>query len=378
VSAGTGIALFIAAIFVMIVVHEFGHYSTARAFGIKVEQFFIGFGPKIFSWRRGETEYGLKGILLGGYVRIAGMNPWEPIPEEERPRTFGAKPAWQRAIVLVAGSATHLIMGFVILFLVFAFVGLPGATNTTFAKVSNEVGSSRRPSPAYQAGLREGDKVVQVDGEPIGSWDEFRQIVRRSAGRPLALVVERDGQQRTVTVTPMAGPDPEGGSEPVGLIGITPAAEIEKLPVGKAFVSAVTGTGRAVKISVSNIGRVFSPSGVKKVVADLGGKGERDSSSVTGLIGGGRAAGQAAEAGYMGYLFLNFAGFIVFVGIINLLPLPPLDGGHLVLLLIEKIRGRPVDMKKVVPVAAAVLTFFLLFTVALVYLDIARPVSSPF
>src|SRR5436309_9306812 len=162
-SGSLGIVAFVAALFVMIVVHETGHFLAARAFKIKVEEFFIGFGPRLLSWRRGETEYGLKAILLGGYVRIAGMNPWQPISDDERPRTFGAKPPWQRAIVLVAGSATHLVMGAVIMVFVFAVPGLPSST-TKFAAISTTVGGV--PGPARVAGLVPGDRVLEAGGKP--------------------------------------------------------------------------------------------------------------------------------------------------------------------------------------------------------------------
>jgi membrane-associated protease RseP (regulator of RpoE activity) len=366
VSAGTGIALFVLAIFVMIVVHEFGHYITARMFGIKVEQFFIGFGPKLLSWRRGETEYGLKAILLGGYVRIAGMNPFESVPEEDRPRTFGAKPAWQRAIVLVAGSATHMVMGFVIMVVVFASVGLPGF----FTRLSHV-----DPAGAgHAAGFEVGDRVLSVDGEKIDTFVDLRDIVVDAAGKTLTVVVERHGEDVTLKATPQAVTDGPGAG-PQGRLGLQ---AVEKESLGAAFPAAVRYTGEYVVGSVSGIGRVFSPSGVGDIVKSLGGKGERGPDQPMSLIGGGREAGRAASAGEFGIVLTLIANIIIFVGVINLAPLPPLDGGHLVLLLIEKIRGRAVDARKVVPVAAVVLTFFLILTVALVYLDIARPITSPF
>ena len=365
-SAGTGIALFVLAIFVMIVVHEFGHYITARMFGIKVEQFFIGFGPKLFSWRRGETEYGLKAILLGGYVRIAGMNPFETVPEEERPRTFGAKPAWQRAIVLVAGSATHLVMGFVIMLVVFASVGLPGF----FTRLSHV-----DPAGAGQAaGFRAGDRVLSVDGEKIDTFVDLRDIVVESAGKTLTVVVERDGEDVTLKATPQAVTDRPDGT-PEGRLGLR---AVDKESLGDALPAAIRYTGEYVVGSISGIGRIFSPSGVGDIVKSLGGQGERGPDQPMSLVGGGRVAGRAASAGEIGIVLTLIANIIIFVGVINLAPLPPLDGGHLVLLLIEKIRGKAVDARKVVPVAAVVLTFFLILTVALVYLDIARPITSPF
>jgi membrane-associated protease RseP (regulator of RpoE activity) len=368
VSAGTGIALFVAAIFVMIVVHEFGHYSTARMFGIKVEQFFIGFGPKVLSWRRGETEYGLKAILLGGYVRIAGMNPFETVPEEEFPRTFGAKPAWQRAIVLVAGSATHLILGFLIMVVVFASVGLPGFF-TRLAYVDPG-------SPAQAAGLRVGDRVRSVDGKEIATFSHLRDIVVDSPGKPLSIVVERDGEEVTLTATPEPATDLPEGAPPQGRLGLRAA---DKETVGAAVPAALRYTGQYVVGSITGIGKVLSPSGVGNIFKSLAGEGERAADQPISLIGGGREAGRAASAGEFGILLTLIANIIIFVGVINLAPLPPLDGGHLLLLLIEKVRGgRAVDARKVVPVAAVVLTFFLILTVALVYLDIARPIRSPF
>src|SRR5205823_898096 len=134
----------------------------------------IGFGPKLFSRRRGETEYGVKGIPLGGYVRIAGMNPWQPITDDERPRTFGAKPAWQRAIVLSAGSATHFVMAAVIMLVVFLFTGLPGW--------STKLASVEPGGPAAVAGFEAGDRVLAVDGHKTRTWLDFRDDIQGSPG----------------------------------------------------------------------------------------------------------------------------------------------------------------------------------------------------
>lgn len=359
-----GIVAFIVALLVMIVIHEGGHYLAARACGIKVEEYFIGFGPKIVSWRRGETEYGLKAILLGGYVRIAGMNPWQPISDDDRPRTFGAKPAWQRAIVLVAGSATHFVQGFVIMVAVLAIFGLPGYF--TRLSVVDPAG------PAATAGFKPGDRVLEVGGRKLGTWLDFRNVVQKSPSKPLQVVVDRGGEKLTLTATPAADKDPDTGKA-VGRLGLQ-SSEKETFP--RAVVAAVKYTGIQTVESVEGIGRIFSPRGLGSVVASLKGQGERGTDQPMGLIGGGREAGRIASAGEFGLLLTLIANFIIFVGIINLAPLPPLDGGHLLVLLFEKIRGRPIDAKKVVPVAAVVLAFFLLLTVALVYLDIARPIRS--
>src|SRR6266487_3273987 len=170
-SFSLGVVLFAIAIGLSIALHEFGHLLSAKAFGMKATQYFIGFGPRLFSFRRGETEYGMKAIPAGGYVRIAGMNPYQTVSDDERPRTFGAKPAWQRAVVLSAGSATHFIMGALLLAFSFAFLGVPGDPTTTLQSVTASAGNvNSAAGPAEKAGLKAGDRVVAIDGNVIGKW----------------------------------------------------------------------------------------------------------------------------------------------------------------------------------------------------------------
>src|SRR5918992_549079 len=147
-----GILIFAAGILLMILVHELGHFATAKRFGIKVEEFFVGFGPRLWSVRRGETEYGVKAFPLGGYVRIAGMNPFQEPAPEDRGRLFGDKPAWQRAVVLVSGALTHFVLAFLLLLSFFWIVGVPVFGGAQVVEVADEV--EGRPSPATEAGLR--------------------------------------------------------------------------------------------------------------------------------------------------------------------------------------------------------------------------------
>src|SRR2546427_8694889 len=164
-SSSVGIVLFIVAILVTILIHEAAHFGFAKAFGIKVEQFFVGFGPRLWSTRRGETEYGVKAFPLGGYVRIAGMNPFQETAPEELPRTFGAKPIWQRALVILAGPATHFVMAVVFLIVFFWVLGAPTATKPQIDGVQQTLNG--QPSPAAASGLRVGDQIVAIDGQPV-------------------------------------------------------------------------------------------------------------------------------------------------------------------------------------------------------------------
>ncbi|HLF69432.1 MAG TPA: M50 family metallopeptidase [Actinomycetota bacterium] len=378
-----GVIAFILTLVVMVIVHEFGHYITAKRFGMRVEEYFFGFGPRIFSRRIGETEYGIKAIPLGGYVRISGMNPWQQIPDEEIPRTFGAKPSWQRAIVLGAGSFTHFVLAFLIFTAMYGVVGLhdPDHPTTKIERISETVDG--QPGPAKVAGLQQGDKVIAVNARAANTWDKVRAEIRKSPGVPITLDVLRDGKTVSVSVTPLGVKVPVDEAHParkqtVGQIGVVPTLPVKKESLPRAVVLGAQTTGVAIARSVVGIGSIFSPHGISRVFGALGGSGRRSADQPFGLVGSARLAGEVASAGEFETLVLFLTGFIVFVGVINLVPLPPLDGGHLLVLLIEKVRRRKVDMRKVVPVAGVVLSFLVILTVVLLYLDIVRPVSNPF
>ena len=375
-----GILIFIATLLLMVTFHEWGHYITARKFGIKVEEFFVGFGPRLFSRWRGETEFGVKAVLLGGYVKIAGMNPFQEVPPEELPRTFGAKPAWQRAIVLVAGSCTHFVLATVVFTALIAFTGIPELT-TRVEEVAEEVGD--RPGPAQAAGLQPGDRLVSIDGSRITDWEQVRPLVQPNSNRELTFVVERDGEELTLQITPVEAeavtdPNRPEETEIVGQIGVLPEVDtVNKGPIW-AFGQGFKTTGDAIWRSIVGTGMIFTS--VDDIFTALGGSGEREitEEQPVGLVGAARLTGQATSAGAIESLVSFLGYFIVFVGVINLAPLPPLDGGHLLILGLEKLTRRSIDPKKVLPFAGVVLGFLAMLTFALLFLDLARPLVNPF
>jgi len=369
--AALGIGAFIIALILVIVIHEAAHFAVARAFGIKVQEFFVGFGPKIWSRMRGETEVGIKAIPAGGYVKIAGMNPFETVSPEDLPRTFGAKPIWQRALVIVAGPATHFVLAFLCFAVWLGFVGQPATHGVEVAQVEPRLGGVA--SPAAAAGLREGDRVVSVDGLDHPSSDDLVAYTTAHAGEPLTFTILRDGETIQITMTPRLSVV-EG--KQIGRIGV----QVQPVSVTRETESAigsVTGgaslVGENLVGTVRGVARIFGPQGIGRLFDLVFTDTQRQQTDPASVVGIGRVAGNLASEDRFGDLLFLFGIVNVFVGLLNLLPLPPFDGGHLAVLAIEKVRHRPVDMRKVVPISAAVAGFFIIFTVAVVYVDLVKP-----
>lgn len=386
-----GIWLFIIALLVVIMIHEAGHFTMAKLFNFKATKFFLGFGPTLWSFTKGETEYGVKAIPAGGFVKIVGMNPYEEVPPEDRSRSYENKPAWQRAIVLVAGSATHWIVAFLLLLFAALAIGFP-------AGQSNEVAAVTADSAADVGGLEAGDEIVAVGDRETTSWNVIREYIRDHPGEEADFTVLREGERRTFTATMSRGISNEAGliveevepgespralkdgEEVVGFFGVEPSIRYETEPFPQAIGTAAVYTGRATVEAVKGVGNVGSMVFGGPLIDALTGEGEReaDGESPVGVVGAGRIASEIVERGQ----YLNFIGFIVsftiFIGLMNLLPLPPLDGGHLAVVAWESITGRKVDVRKLIPVAAAVISFFVVLFIAVLYLDIARPIKVPF
>ena len=391
-----GIIMFIAAVLVVIMVHESGHFLVAKLFRFKATKFFVGFGPTLWSTSKGETEYGVKALPLGGFVKIVGMNPYEEIPKEDLARSYPNKPPWQRALVLVAGSATHWVIAFVLLFIAAAFIGLPtDRVTTTVAAVTPEIGG--RATAAAEADLEPGDRVLAIDGRAVSEWDEVSNYFKAHPGKRVTLEIERDGTTRSVEVhlgTALFDSDdrvvdyappgedvgaPRPGETRAGFLGVAPEPEYQTEGVIGALGEAGSQSWEVTYYSVRGIGQVFSMVFDGTLWSALTGEGERAlDEGPLGIVSAGRIAGESVQGGhYLDFIGL-VVGFTIFVGLMNLLPLPPLDGGHLAVVAIEAVSGKKVDVRKLIPIAAAVISFFVVLFLAVLYLDLARPIELPF
>jgi membrane-associated protease RseP (regulator of RpoE activity) len=359
--------LVVVGIIIIVMVHETGHFLAARATGMKATEFFFGFGPRLWSRRRGETEYGVKAFPVGGYVRIAGMSPLEDVAPEDEGRTYRDKPFWAKSVVVLAGSATHFPLAFLLFYLVVSGIGLPVQTTTVESVAATMEDGS--PTPAATAGLLPGDTVVSLDGIATPEWADLVEAIAARPGETVAVGLEREGRTLSVEATLAAVDDGAGGKR--GYLGVAPGARTERAgPVaglgeaGKSVGEAVVASGRGLWELVAGAPRL--------VAAVFGGNvedvGDNRPVSPVGLVG---IAGDLGP----GFALQLVAYVAVFVGVLNAVPLYPLDGGHFAVALYEKLRGRRADVRKLMPVAAAVVAFLIVIGLLGLYLDIFHPLD---
>ena len=382
--------LIVVAFLVMIMLHELGHYLTAKWAGMKVTEFFLGFGPRLWSVKRGETEYGIKAIPAGGYVKIIGMHNLEQVDPADESRTYRQKPFWRRMSVAVAGSTMHFIIAFVLLWVILALIGLP-ATTTTVGQIS---AIRDGPSPAQEAGFEVGDRILAIDGQPLEEWQDLPPYIRERPGDELRFTVERDGEElqlvavpvdlSTVQVEGMEQPD-----EPMGFVGIGSKIENERVPAIEALGESAVGLKDGFKAVFGALGSVFSFNGLQTygdvLLGRQGGTTAEDGGNNRFLspVGFVRVAGQAADSGLADVLLL-LVSINLFVGVFNMVPLLPLDGGHVVIAVYEKIRsmiaGRRyyADVAKLMPLTYMVFLVLLFLGLTSLWLDITNPLDNPF
>jgi membrane-associated protease RseP (regulator of RpoE activity) len=386
--------IFIVALLVVVMVHESGHFLTAKLFDFKATKFFVGFGPTLWSMKRGETEYGVKALPLGGFVKIVGMSPYEEVPAEDLPRSYPSKPRWQRAIVLVAGSATHWLMAFLLLVIAAMTFGVQSNRVTPeISGLTTRFGSAE--TPAGDLGLVPGDRIVGVGGQEVDKWAEVSAYIKEHEGERADFQIERDGEVFTRSAelgTAIFDADGEvvayfepgdevrvlkDGETSGGFLGISPTLEYDYRELGpiEAIGEGAKTTWLFTTGSFRGIGDIFTQVFNGSLWSALTSDGPRAlDESPCGIVCATQIAGRSEPF----ILMQLIAGLTIFVGLMNLLPLPPLDGGHLAVLGYEAITGRTVDLRKLIPVAAAVISFFLVLFLAVLYLDLARPVELPF
>ena len=369
------IGAFLALILLVVIpIHELGHLLVAKRFGFKVPEYFIGFGPRLWSIRRGETEYGVKAIPAGGYVKIAGMNPYEPVAPADLPRTYASKPIWQRALLILAGPLSHFVMGAILFFALFAGYGVPIENTVVVDQVTRSFGGEI--SPAWEAGLRRGDVLVRVgdleDPTQVQLGPYVTAYARAHPGEPLAYEVERDGRRVSLPMVPKLITE-EGKTR--GRVGFT--LDLQRpASLPEAAWWGIRYTGKITAASVTSLDDIFGPKGIGRMATLLFTDEPRRTDDATSFVGVSQQVGDAGSRGDWATILWYAAYVTIFVGIVNLLPLPPLDGGHLLLLVWEKITGRQVDYRRVVPVAATVIVVLSLFMVAALLLDVFKPVPQ--
>lgn len=390
---GLSMLIVVLAVIAMIFLHEMGHYLTARAAGMKVTEFFLGFGPRLWSMRRGETVYGLKAIPVGAYVRIIGMNNLDEVSPTEEHRTYRSKPYWRRMSVAVAGSTVHFLLALV---LIFSFLVI-GGKHEDVPSPDWAVNYVIPGSPADRAGLLPGDRIVSVNDNPVATMSHMVDVLP-APGTPVSLGVERGDE---VLARPLTL-DSHPGDPSRGYIGISSESAWSRRSVDVGYLEAVPETldqfGFLVKESVFGIGRLFSPSGLSDFFRDVADEPTQQSSApaeggfttaatadngdrVVSIFGVLKIGADLTENGY-GNLLLFLALLNVFIGVFNMIPLLPFDGGHVVIATYERLRswrGRRymADVSKMVPVAYAVILILGFVFIGSVYLDFTDPVELP-
>lgn len=406
-----GVVLFALGILVSVSLHEAGHMLTAKAFGMKVTRYFVGFGPTLWSFRRGETEYGVKGIPLGGFCKIVGMTPQDDdVEPADEPRAMWRYPVWKRTIVMSAGSVTHFALALVAMWLAAVSMGLPNpafpSTDEEFRQepavialapcvvpdqVERECVAGDPASPAAQAQLRDGDRITSINGTLINNSGELLTALR--AAKPGAVAdigYVRDGQPDTATATlaevrrpPLE--DPEGPVGPVAALGVglrpTTPAMATYGPV-EAFGATADFTGDMAVGTFEAMQRI--PQKVPALWTAITG-GERDIDTPISVVGASRLGGEAVEHDAWEVFVLLFISLNFFIGVFNLLPLLPLDGGHIAIAWFERARswlfarfGRSdpgrVDYLKLMPVTYGVILIGGAFMLLTITADVINPI----
>jgi membrane-associated protease RseP (regulator of RpoE activity) len=393
---GLGWLIFLFALLFSVMLHETGHFVAAKKFGMKVTRYFVGFGPTIWSTRRGETEYGLKALPLGGFVKIVGMTSMDDVAPEDEPRSFRQAPGWQRLVVLAAGCFMHFVLAAVLIFGVAIGIGIENDNTTQLGTVASCVAPNAKAlengfsctakdarSPASIAGLRVGDQITSFDGVKVDSWTQLTGVISDvKPGTAVTFTVERDGRPLTLHGTLASVPGRGGGY--LGIAATTviqPTGPIGAIAfVGSGFSQEITGSAHAIAQLPSELSQLFNKD-----------RGQTAGGNVTSVVGLAQDTGQAVAANVgwqykVSFILLLVASLNIWVGILNFLPLLPMDGGHIWVVVWEmirgrwaRVRGRPspglVDYRKLIPVSFSIFLVLCFFSALLIIADIVNPVN---
>jgi membrane-associated protease RseP (regulator of RpoE activity) len=360
----------IVGIVLMVMLHEAGHYLTAKRAGMKVTEFFVGFGPRLWSFHRGETEYGVKAIPAGGYVRIIGMSNLETIDPDDESRTFRAGSTWNRIKVILAGVAVNLLIAFVLFFVVIAGQGRvsDGPSNTVYSVVAG--------SAAAEARFRPGDKIVAADGRPITGWNDLKASIERSGGTKVVFTVQRHGGTTQLTATPHV----KGGH---GFLGVSPQNAMRDVGIFEAVPETFKTFGNVASSFASGLSQRLSPSGVSNSASQsftsaapkVGSTADLNRPrSLIGIVD----QGSSLVGGNVWAILWLLGAISLILALFNLIPLWPFDGGYFAIIVYEwaasKIRHRKVqvDIRKVASVSAVLLLPLLFIAVSAMFLDIRQ------
>jgi membrane-associated protease RseP (regulator of RpoE activity) len=358
----------------LIMLHEVGHYVAAKRSGMKVTEFFLGFGPRVWSFRRGETEYGVKAIPAGGYVRIIGMSNLEEVDPEDEPRTYRRAPFSSRLVTVLAGVTVNLVLAYILFYLALVGQGMPEPSTT--------VGAVGTDTPAQEVGLERGDRIVAIGGQPIEEWDDLRAALRHRADQPTTIVFERNGTQLEEVVTPIE----RSQTDDSGYLGVASREQYENSGLIGGLGDSLVVMWDTAKGTGEGLARLFSPAGVAEYsdnfTSDAPAEGSAASDerprSIIGIVDIG---GELVDGNVWALLALLGAINLI-VALFNMIPLLPFDGGHAAVAIYEqiasKIRGREVrvDFAKLMPVTALVLIVFLTLGVSAMFLDVREIFSG--
>jgi len=390
----------IVAVLLMVVGHELGHFLTAKWTGMKATEFFVGFGPRIWSFRRGETEYGIKALPLGGYVKITGMSSLEQLDDSDEPRSYRAQSYPRRLLVASAGSIMHVIMASLLLIISYSALGVPDSSRIQIAGFTAWDGHAK--NAAQLAGIQRGDVVERIANLVTGRVTEvwggasLIEAVAVSSNEPLKLSIRRDGEPRTITVTPVDGRTLRSGgvqlvenSEPAhGFLGIALENPNKRVAPWTAAPTVATTVGTMIKDATLSVPKMFSPSQLGSLFQNVTNNSVGQQSAQTGNrpvsgVGAVRLAVESAHAGPREFIAL-FATLNIFIGVLNMFPMMPLDGGLVLVATYERIRtrkGQPryqADLNRLAPFVFLFLGLLAFIFLTTLYLDIVHPINNPF